>query len=225
MISTIIPTLDEEKYLPLLFASLKKQSYKNFEVIVIDASSNNLTKKVVESRGKTIYLKAKRKGTSVQRNQGAKIARGNILLFLDADMSIPDKNFLERLSKINGVAVSFPVKVKETQETKKDKRMHMIYNIAASLLGGSRGAIAIKKQIFDKIHGYNEKLQIAEDVDLIKKAKKYGRVLWASKLIVEEDIRRYKKEGYFKITLDYCIDGIMAHILGRTRNNPRGAIR
>jgi len=221
MISIIIPTLDEEKYLPTLLISLKKQSYRNFEIIVVDASQNNKTKKASKN---TKYIKAIKKGTSSQRNQGAKISKGSILLFLDADMSIPDKKFLEKLTKINATAICFPVKVKKAQETKKDKQMQALYNLTASM-NGSRGAIAIRKETFNKIHGYSEKLEIAEDVDLIKRAKKYGRVVWARSLIVEEDIRRYKKEGYLKITLDYAIDGLMARIIGRTRKKQRVIIR
>lgn len=225
MISIIIPTLNEEKYLPKLLDSLKRQSYKNFEVIVVDASKNNKTKKAAKAWKIVKYFKSAKKNISYQKNLGAKKAKGSWLLFLDADMTLPDRNFLKKLSQISAVAVCFPVKVKQTLETKKDKAFQKIYNLSASLSMGSRGAQAIKKDVFKKIHGFNPKLIIAEDVDLIRRARKHGRVVWAGSMVVNEDPRRYKKEGYFKISLDYLIDGIMAVALRRTRKKPREVIR
>ena len=43
MLSIIIPSLNEEKYLELLLASIKKQNYKDFEIILADAGSNDAT--------------------------------------------------------------------------------------------------------------------------------------------------------------------------------------
>ena len=92
MISIIIPTLNEEHYLPLLLESIKKQKIDNYEIIVADAKSEDKTREIAESYGwKVIEGGLPAKG----RNQGAKAATGDLLLFLDAEVILPE-NFLHR---------------------------------------------------------------------------------------------------------------------------------
>ena len=56
MLSIIVPTLNEEKHIPNLLNCLKNQTYKNFEIIVVDAHSNDKTKEVVKKFGIDLYL-------------------------------------------------------------------------------------------------------------------------------------------------------------------------
>ena len=92
MISIIIPTLNEEKCLPKLLKCIKEQTYKYYEIIVADADSKDKTKQIARKFG----CKVVKSGglPAVGRNNGAKAAKGGILLFLDAD-SLIENNFLE----------------------------------------------------------------------------------------------------------------------------------
>ena len=99
MISIIIPTLNEEKYLPHLLKSIKEQDFfsnpEKLEIIVADAGSEDKTVEIAKSFGCQITkggLPAKGK------NEGAKIARGDLFLFLDSDV-ILDKNYLKKALK------------------------------------------------------------------------------------------------------------------------------
>ena len=94
--SIIIPTLNEEKYIGGILKDLSVQSYKDFEVIVVDSSINNHTVNIAESFNVKI-LKSSR-GTSVQRNLGARIAQGKYLIFIDADIRLFDSNFLKKVN-------------------------------------------------------------------------------------------------------------------------------
>ena len=93
MISIIIPTLNEEKYLPRLLKSICRQSFTDYEIIVSDGDSADRTKEIAESYG-CKFIRSGVKGISVQRNVGAKLASGDILVFVDADCILPDRNFL-----------------------------------------------------------------------------------------------------------------------------------
>ena len=90
MLSVIIPTFNEEKYLPKLLESIKKQTYKDYEIIVADATSKDRTRQMAKKYNCRVI-----KGgmPAIGRNNGAKIAKGDILLFLDAD-SIIEKDFI-----------------------------------------------------------------------------------------------------------------------------------
>ena len=91
MISIVIPAFNEEYYLPKLLDSIKRQTYKNYEIIVADADSKDKTRQIAKKHGCSIV-----KGgmPAAGRNSGAKSAKGDILLFLDADVQF-DENFLK----------------------------------------------------------------------------------------------------------------------------------
>ena len=94
-ISIIIPTLNEEDYILTLLKNLKHQTYKNFEIIIADAFSKDKTREIAEK----FKAKIVNGGTpSIGRNNGASAARGEILIFFDADVEIKT-NYLEKGNK------------------------------------------------------------------------------------------------------------------------------
>src|SRR5688572_8887700 len=100
MISIIIPTYNEESVLKKCLESLSLQTYKSFEIIIVDDGSSDNTKNIVESLKSQIsnlnFLTQKHGGAGAARNLGAKEAKGTILVFVDADMTF-DKDFLKDL--------------------------------------------------------------------------------------------------------------------------------
>ncbi len=92
-VSVIIPTFNEEKNIRDCLESLSNQSYKDLEIIVVDDGSTDKTvdKLIVET-----LLKQEHLGAGAARNLGARHAKGEILVFVDADMTF-DKNFIEKL--------------------------------------------------------------------------------------------------------------------------------
>src|SRR3989339_1775373 len=99
--SIIIPTLNEEVCLPKLLNDLHKQSFKSFEVIVVDGLSQDQTQAIAKTYLKQLDLQLfsnKSPGVSPQRNLGAKKSKGQYLIFFDADVQIPH-NFLDLLYK------------------------------------------------------------------------------------------------------------------------------
>lgn len=84
-ISVIVPTLNEETHIRNLLFSLKNQSFKNFEVIVVDGGSTDKTIEKVEKFNAIALIRPKMKEFP-SRNEGAKKAQGRILLFTGADV-------------------------------------------------------------------------------------------------------------------------------------------
>ncbi len=89
MVSVIIPVYNEEEYLPGCLESLSKQKQKSLEVIVVDDGSTDGSKKLAT-------YSQNHKGPGAARNLGAKHAKGDILVFVDADMEF-DPNFIKDL--------------------------------------------------------------------------------------------------------------------------------
>lgn len=86
-LSIIIPTYNEEKYLPKLLQSIRKQNFRDYEVIVADAGSEDGTREIAQSYGCKIVEGGL---PAVGRNKGAEVAQGDYLLFLDSDVVLTD---------------------------------------------------------------------------------------------------------------------------------------
>ncbi len=97
-LSIIIPCHNEGNNIPKCLQSLKKQSFKNFEIIIVDDGSTDNTQEVVKKIKEVKLIKGGHKGPGFSRNLGAKIAKGDILIFVDADMTF-DRNYLKNLVK------------------------------------------------------------------------------------------------------------------------------
>lgn len=94
-LSVIIPVHNEEKDIGQALESLKQQSLKPKEIIIVDDGSVDSTLKIAK-RFNVKILKQNHQGPGKARNLGAKHASGNILIFIDADMTF-DKDYLKNL--------------------------------------------------------------------------------------------------------------------------------
>lgn len=204
-LSIIIPTLNEEKYLFLLLESIKKQNFSDYEIIVADGGSQDKTTNIAKKYNcKIIKGGLPAKG----RNEGAKIAKGDLLLFLDADVFLPQK-FLEKSFK------EFHQKKLEIAAfcllPCKNRFFQLLFNIfynfpiifLEKILPHAAMGILINKGLFRKLNGFDENIKIAEDHDLARRAKKIGKygILKSEKIYIS--LRRFKKDGWFKTALKY----------------------
>ena len=205
-LSIIIPTLNEEKYLPELLESIKKQSYRDYEIIVADNNSKDKTKEIAEKYGARVIKGGK---PAKARNEGAKCAKGGILLFLDADGILTEEYLNEVVSDFKkrrlGIALS---SIRAYSEENIDKLLYMTADsfIKAVQYFKAHGAgccgIIVKNEIHKKIKGFNESIQLGEDTDYISRASDYGKFRVLKKTIYVSP-RRFEVEGRAKTTLKY----------------------
>jgi len=230
MISIIIPTLNEEKYINKVLNSIKNQFYKSYEVIVVDGGSTDSTEKVVQKfkhRFKRLdFIHAGEKNTSKQRNIGAKVAVGEIIVFLDADIIISDQHFLSKIVKTFRYGEKFSalttyIKIDPREATWFDNLFHGINNYWVRLLNtigfhiGRGGCMVMKKQVFYKVGGFNEKMFVAEDLDLFGRVGKLAKVK-NTNLTVHESARRYRKIGYLKLWWHWTVNGVWCFLFKRS---------
>lgn len=219
MISIIIITLNEEKYIAHLLSDIIKQTQEPKEIILVDGRSSDKTIAVAKKFDKKIPLKiltCTKKGPSPARNLGAKEAKGDILMFLDADMRIIDKEFMKKIKKLVGEKkhkVIFP-NIKIENANFREKCAEVLMNFATQIgklihMPGARaGCMIIQKNIFTRVKGFNESLKIAEDVDLVRKLKKQTKLHYAH-LTLYESNRRYRELGVLRTLWVWTKSGIM----------------
>ena len=208
MLSIIIPTLNEEKYLPKILDSIKKQGITNCEVLIADNKSKDKTVAIAK-KYKCKIVKGGLPGKA--RNQGAKNAKLDILLFLDADVILTKdfiKNALKEFNEDNlsiGTSKFYPINGNIL-----DTISHHIGNFFMILFQrvrpfGPGFCIIIKRDLHNKIKGFDESLVLAEDHDYLERASKHGKfgVFKNTKLLVST--RRFKKDGRFRTYYKYII--------------------
>ena len=222
MLSVIIPTFNEEKYLPKLLESIKKQTYKDYEIIVADATSKDRTRQMAKKYNCRVI-----KGgmPAIGRNNGAKIAKGDILLFLDAD-SIIEKDFISnaliymKKRKLD-VAGSY---LHPSSGKLIDKIFLGIFNFWTYVTqffypNACGSGIFCKKWLHDKVNGFDETIKLSEDMDYVRRCGKYRKFRLIKNSKVLYSMRRYKKEGRFKVGLKLFLSAIYRILFGEIRSD------
>lgn len=206
MISIVIPTLNEEKYLPFLLESIKRQTFSNYEIIVSDAKSQDKTISIAHDFQVKTVVYDKIKHPSAQRNEGAKLAEGDIILFLDADVVLFERDFLEKayqdfVRRDLGIA-SFYIKF---NPNKFIYRFYaMVANLTFTLKQYGRGpasigaGIMVKRSIHQQINGFDCKILLSEDCDYSTRASRVSKFRMIKELKLAYSARRIEKEGYLK---------------------------
>lgn len=207
MMSIIIPALNEEKYLPLLLKSIKKQNFKNYEIILADAGSKDNTKKIAKKYDCKIV-----KGgiPSKSRNAGAKAAKGEYLFFLDSDIILPLGYLKRALEEFNekklGIAVS---QVMPLSKRWIDKFLHNFANFFMKRVesikphGGGCCGILTRKELHKKVNGFDETRDFDDDTDYIKRVGKISKFRVLRNCVLFVSVRRLNKEGRLRLASKY----------------------
>lgn len=176
VVSVIIPTYNRRAMVQEAIASVWAQSYKAFELIVVDDGSNDGTAGELVKYGSSLRLVSReRSGVAAARNYGVSIAQGRYLAFLDSDdLWAPKK--LE-------VQAAFMEQHPETQicqtaeiwirngtrvnpKTKHQKPSGDVFRRSLELCLVSPSAIMIRKELFKSVGGFDENFPVCEDYDL-----------------------------------------------------------
>ncbi len=222
-LSIVIPAKNEEKNLPKLLESVKAQTFKDYEIVVADAQSTDRTRDIVEEYGGRVVEGGK---TTPGRNLGAASSTGHVLLFLDADVVMPNPKFLEENldeMKRKGACVA-TCKVKPMSRNPMDKAMHELYNAYAisteKIMPHAPGfCIFSKKHTFDEVGGFDVRIDFAEDHDFVQRAEKAGyrfRILRSQPIAVS--VRRLQRDGRMGTALRYGLAEVQRLASGHYKN-------
>ncbi len=202
-ISVVIPAYNEEKYIKSTLDSLKNQTLKPFEIIVVDNNSTDKTKEIAESF-KTTVIHERKQGYVYTLNTGMMKASGDIIAVTDAD-TILDKNWLWAISDglkekdtvgITGVVI--PV-TKHKISSFLGRIFYSLFLRINFMLGKPHLTgfnFAVKREAFREIGGLDLKYEMSPDIKLGLSLKRVGRVMFFKKMIVYGSMRRFEKKPF-----------------------------
>jgi glycosyltransferase involved in cell wall biosynthesis len=180
LVSVVVPTYNSEKTLAVCLESIRKQTYKNIEIIVVDKSSSDRTVEIAERFGCKVYVINARE-RSEQMNYGVRKASGKYIYIVGSDFVVEPEVVEEAVRKCedeeydaicvhntSDPTVSFWARIRKFErDCYRDDEL----NVAARFL---------RREVFEAIGGFNEALVACEDYDfhnrLLEKGFRVGRI-------------------------------------------------
>ncbi|MBN1618183.1 glycosyltransferase family 2 protein [Candidatus Dojkabacteria bacterium] len=172
LISVIVPTLNSEKLLDKCLRSIKSQTYKDIEIIVVDNFSKDNTRKIAKKYTRNIYIKGPER--SAQVNYAVKKAKGEYVYKVDSDFVLDPEVINQCVKKVDegfdAVVVhnSPDVRISYIAKIRKFETDMYKYDITHS------SARFVKKTVYEKIGGFRTDITAGEDYDFQNKLNKGG---------------------------------------------------
>jgi glycosyltransferase involved in cell wall biosynthesis len=186
-LSFIIPALNEESNIDRTIGSIKKAvGNESHEIIVSDNGSEDRTAQVAKGLGANVIVNGEATIAGL-RNAGAALAKGNVLIFIDADVGLAEDwllNLKQAIANwptdkllVTGSTCLVPAESSFIQRNWFAKLTMTATNYINS------GHLIVTREMFDRIDGFDNRLKTAEDYDFCQRAKKNGGKLEKSPAI------------------------------------------
>ncbi len=172
LVSVIVTTRNEEGAIRQCLESIRRQTYKNIEILVVDNASDDQTKRIARQFTGHVFDKGPER--SAQRNYGAHMAKGVNVLFLDADMILSRTVIEECVRNIrkNVHAFIIPEKSQGSGFWAKCKALERTYYEGTEWMEAAR---FYDKKTFLSLGGFDENLTGPEDFDMSQRVTaRYG---------------------------------------------------
>ena len=213
-LSIIVPAFNEEAYLPSTLDSVRSavahllaRARVDVEVIVVDNNSADETAAVALERGARV-VREPIQGVARARNAGARCADGDVLVFIDADVTAPPELLDEIHAAMRAPAcVGGAVDVDYRPQHLSMRLYLRAWRILARLMGMAQGATQFcRRCVFEQVGGYDEKVWIGEDVDFYAGLKKFAKVKGARVRFIRSprvrpSCRRFDKWPIWKVLI------------------------
>lgn len=205
MISVIIPAHNEERYLRQTLEALRAQDYSWFEVIVVANGCTDRTRHVARGLCQRLIVLSQ-KSLGIARNLGARMARGELLLFLDADTTLEPGALRAVARNFTTGCAGGTVRGQPHEQRLAYRLIYALKNFVHrwSLHPGSSGVILCWKDHFIRVGGFDEALEVRENSDLIKRLQRFGRYKYIGSVSATTSMRRYDRCGVGRVLRLWC---------------------
>ena len=223
MFSIVIPTKNEEKFIPFLLRDIKKQTLQPEKIIVADAHSTDKTPEIAKKFGCKIVEGGL---PGIGRNRGADAVTSDFIVFLDADSQIISNTFFQdAFNEINERHLDIAsCDIVPYEGTRIDIWMLETYNLYAKITENIKPhapgmCIFISKKIHKKIKGFDERVLLAEDMDYVQRGARFGTFGILRSIEISTSTRRFRKDGHFKTIIKYILTELHMSTLGSVKTD------
>lgn len=177
LVSVIVPTYNSSKFLGACLESVKQQTYKNIELIVVDNNSTDNTKEIARKYTDKVFNRGPER--SAQRNYGVEQGQGEYVAIIDSDMQLSEKVIEKAVAKIqadNAVGIIIPEESFGEGFWARCKKLERSFYVGVSWMEAAR---FFRKEVYVRVGGYDEDMVSGEDWDLsqrIEKISSIGRI-------------------------------------------------
>jgi glycosyltransferase involved in cell wall biosynthesis len=200
--SVVIPTLNEESRIEKLLKSLERQTFKDFEVIIVDGGSRDRTVEIAKKFSAKVHVKKGLKEFP-SRNYGANVSKGNVLLFLSADVLLPSdaleylKIFFDKgYDGICAMGMPFEAPLWMKLGYIAFWKVLRVWTTLSKDYHGSTNFMAIRKKDFFRIGGFEDKF--CADTLFFNAFGRKRKVKIPNRICVFVSGRRAKKMGFLR---------------------------
>lgn len=227
-ISIVVPVKNGRKTLGECLQALALQTYKNYEIILVDNNSSDSTKSIIlrfqQKYPNIKYFFEKKPGIGQARNTGEKQAQGEIILMTDADCFAP-RYWAEKMAKpiLNKKAIAAQGAFKKPQnanywqehfyaernrimeQNTKNQKIDVLYS----------GNFAIKKSVLEEIEYSSQKMKTCNDVELMSRLKKNNYDVFFEPI----EVLHAEPDNFLKVFKKTFIGGFWSHGLIEKNDN------
>jgi glycosyltransferase involved in cell wall biosynthesis len=200
MISIIIPAHNEERYLRKTLEALHRQNYGRYEVIVVANGCTDRTAEVARNRCDQLIVLSQ-KSLGVSRNLGARMARGELLIFLDADTLLEPMTLRRIATDFTEQHAAGTIRGWPDSERLKYELIYLLKNLThrTGFHSGSSGVIICWRKHFIETGGFDEGLEIRENSELMRRLMGFGKYKYVGEATATTSMRRYDQRGCARI--------------------------
>ncbi len=209
MISIVIPALNEERALPATLTRVFEQAGE-FEVIVVDGGSDDATRGIARGHADVRLVEAPR-GRARQMNAGARVARGEWLLFLHADTLLP-RDGLARIAALPEDVASGCFEQRFSGDDWRLRLISRLHNFRCRRTWVMYGdqAMFVRRRVFESLGGFPD-VDHLEDVIFSERLARLARPTLVPAEVVT-DSRKFMKMGVFR-SLGRCLAILLCYEL------------
>ncbi len=200
-ISVIIPAFNEEKYLSATLAAIQKQTFPDYEIIVVANGCTDATEQILRAQTseKLRHLSLPQANVSVARNAGALNAQGELLVFVDADTQLAEDSLQKIKEEFTSEYSVATTKAAPNIQKLKFRLHQMTKNILhkSHVYQGCSGVLVCRKKDFHAVDGYPPNIVLKEHRKLIQKLKEKGKYKYIDTPAITS-MRRFEQWGLGK---------------------------
>jgi len=230
-LSIVVPVRNEEKNIEWMLKELHDNLKSvEHEIIVSDDASTDRTREIAAKYATVVpHITDVKRTIAANRNNGAKVARGEYIAFIDADIFVPEPDRFFKIlladfaDRPNLTGATVKIEILPEEASFWDKLILWIVN-AVRLIdnnwrhkGMASGEFQmVRRDAFEKLHGYNEFLPIAEDLEFFGRLADIGRTYFEWNLRVYTINRRSRELGWNRLLWLWGVNYLYMKVLHRS---------